>query len=384
MITILVIGAFQAIFFALLLIIKRGRTLCDTVLAMWLSILFLHLSLIYCKYLGLFTDYPHLIGITSSFIFLYGPMLYFYIDNYISNFPGFKKEYFIHLILFMVYNIYRIPFYTASADLKLAYLNDGPAETSGLSVLFDIAKIISIPFYVALILYLLRKHRNNLKYYFSNFEKRHLDWVKYLIWSIAVIGIVVIFTGVAQLGSGTILTDNSEKYVLTATSVWIFGLGFYAVRQTSIFQNVTYEISPAVAQKSENKSAVLEYKRNRLRKFEEENFRSKLITFLDQEKPYLKNKLTIDELASQVEVSVHDLSLFINEVLDQNFFDLVNSYRVKEFKMRISDPRNKNYTLLGIALDSGFNSKASLNRIFKKHTGISPSQYLKDHSSSSG
>jgi AraC-like DNA-binding protein len=65
----------------------------------------------------------------------------------------------------------------------------------------------------------------------------------------------------------------------------------------------------------------------------------------------------------------------INERFQLNFFDFINQYRVSEVKERIADPKNDNFTLLGIALESGFNSKSAFNRIFKKLTGQTPSQF---------
>ena len=380
MTTILVIGAFQALFFTSLLLVKKSKTLCDSVLAIWLGLLFIHLMIIYCKYLGLYEEYPHLIGTTSSLIFLYGPMLFFYVDNYTSNFPGFRKVYFFHFIPFVIHNIYKLPFYLKSADEKLLTLNTPLEHYEPIEIVFYILKAAIIPFYVVMILALLKKHRNNLQYYFSNFEKKDLMWVKYLVWSIALIGIIVIFTGIAKIGDSSILTADSEQFVLAATSVWVFALGFYAVKQTSIFVDVTYAIAQPT-EKVASSEAMQEYKLKKLAQFENENFEEKLNSHLQNDKPFLQNKLTIDQLASNLEVTTHELSLFINDKMKQSFFDLINGYRVSEFIEKMNDPKNDHYTLLGIAMDSGFSSKASLNRIFKKHTGKSPSEYLKTNRS---
>ena len=74
-------------------------------------------------------------------------------------------------------------------------------------------------------------------------------------------------------------------------------------------------------------------------------------------------------------MSIHLLSQVINEQLGVNFFNFVNQYRVEEFKERLADPSNRNFSLLGIAFDSGFNSKSTFNRIFRNTTGLTPSRY---------
>ena len=62
-----------------------------------------------------------------------------------------------------------------------------------------------------------------------------------------------------------------------------------------------------------------------------------------------------------------------------NFFNFVNRYRVDEVKQKILNPKYDNYSVLGIALECGFNSKTAFNRIFKHMTGLTPTEYKKTH-----
>ena len=80
----------------------------------------------------------------------------------------------------------------------------------------------------------------------------------------------------------------------------------------------------------------------------------------------------------------HKLSKLINSQLHQNFFDFINKYRIEEFKNLALDAEHKHYSILVIAYDAGFNSKASFNRIFKNITGYTPSQYIKNKNLHSG
>ena len=94
-------------------------------------------------------------------------------------------------------------------------------------------------------------------------------------------------------------------------------------------------------------------------------------------KPYLDRELTIYDLSRQLQIPRHILSEIINEHMGKNFYNLVNDYRVEEVKSRLETDDYKHLTILGIAFDSGFNSKSSFNTIFKEKTGSTPSEYLK-------
>lgn len=91
---------------------------------------------------------------------------------------------------------------------------------------------------------------------------------------------------------------------------------------------------------------------------------------------YLDRNLNKHLFARHLHISMSHLSTVLREGLKTNFNDLINGYRIEEVKKRLKDPMYKDYTLLGIAEDCGFNSKTSFYRIFKKYTGITPTEYI--------
>ncbi len=96
---------------------------------------------------------------------------------------------------------------------------------------------------------------------------------------------------------------------------------------------------------------------------------------MEVDKPFLDHSLTLPRLAEKLSISIHDLSQIINERLKQNFFEFVNSHRVGEAKKILSDPEYENLTIAAIGFETGFNSTSAFNAAFKKHTGMTPSQY---------
>lgn len=111
---------------------------------------------------------------------------------------------------------------------------------------------------------------------------------------------------------------------------------------------------------------------------EELALEAKILAIIASEKLYLEPKFSLEDLASLLGENRHRVSKVINAQGDRTFYDLINGYRVAHLKQLLDDSRNDQFTILAMGLDSGFNSKASLNRIFKSITGITPKQYLEN------
>ena len=109
-------------------------------------------------------------------------------------------------------------------------------------------------------------------------------------------------------------------------------------------------------------------------------WRAKLLALMADEQPWLEPELTLAELAHRLRTNTSLLSHVINTGCGQNFNDFVNSYRVAEAGRKLQDPRLAHYSLVGIALESGFNSKSTFNRVFKKLAGRTPGEVIRPKS----
>ncbi|MCA8829654.1 helix-turn-helix domain-containing protein [Hymenobacter pini] len=101
---------------------------------------------------------------------------------------------------------------------------------------------------------------------------------------------------------------------------------------------------------------------------------TRLLAHMQAARPYLGPELTLGELATQLRTNTSWLSRVINTGCGQNFNDFVNEYRVREAERLLRDPQFRHYTLLAVALEAGFNSKSTFNRVFKKLRGQTPSE----------
>ena len=108
--------------------------------------------------------------------------------------------------------------------------------------------------------------------------------------------------------------------------------------------------------------------------------REKLLTLMADERPYLEPELTLAELAQRLRTNPSVLSKVINAGCGQNFNDFVNTYRVAEAHRLLQDPARAHYSLVGVALESGFHSKSTFNRVFKKLSGQVPGEVVRPKS----
>jgi AraC-like DNA-binding protein len=236
-----------------------------------------------------------------------------------------------------------------------------------------IAFIISGIVYPILSYVAIGKYQRVVNQNFSYNEKINLNWLKYCIWGIGLVYLTVALISVLREGVGVEFGFNADMIFYSQIILFVFCIGYFGIKHEGIFsQNSTAENEIAEV---EEKTAGT-YKKSGLKQENAEEIHQHLLKLMHDKKPYLEPKLTLSGLAGELNVSVNNLSQIINQYQKKNFYDFINEYRVEEFKSRMAVPKNRSFSILAIALDSGFNSKSSFNQVFKKHTGITPSQYV--------
>jgi AraC-like DNA-binding protein len=110
--------------------------------------------------------------------------------------------------------------------------------------------------------------------------------------------------------------------------------------------------------------------------------KSQLNQLMQNQKPYLDSELNLIKLSQILNLTPHQLSYLINYGFNENFFHFINRYRVEKAKELLKAEKLNKYSILGIAYESGFNSKTSFNTTFKKMTNQTPSEFKKKSSDS--
>jgi len=122
------------------------------------------------------------------------------------------------------------------------------------------------------------------------------------------------------------------------------------------------------------------YKKSTLSKEQSADILNRIVLLMENDKAYLRPDLRIADLSDQLKLSTNIISQVLNQELNKNFFEFINEYRIAEAIKRLSDPKFSHYSIFGIALDVGFSNKNTFNRLFKKQTVQTPTQFLRSHS----
>ena len=373
---VFLIGSIQAVFLALLIFIKKAKMLADKFLAIWLLFMGTHLVFAYLIHEGLHLEHPVFISFAVSFAMLEGAFTYIYVSILISKNQQFKWRYLIHLAPYVIF----------TAIIFFTVFNSEKTPSEGIYLLFNeptpvvlLVQLLDVflgPIYMIGCLVKLKKHQRKLSRNFSYTEEIDLNWLKYVIGVMTLVWGVVIVVNV--LSDCTDIIDNSigSDIIYGSVTVAIFFYGFFGIKQQIIYA-VPISNSTTIPPKQRKEPLTDQYQKSGLKKGASEKYLRQLLQYMDEETPYLNGKLTLKEVALELEISSNHLSQVINENLDKNFFDFVNEYRIDFVKQKMEDPANNKYTILSLAYESGFNSKSGFNAIFKKYTRQTPSQYLK-------
>jgi AraC-like DNA-binding protein len=173
-----------------------------------------------------------------------------------------------------------------------------------------------------------------------------------------------------------IFTIDEFMYLLTKSNESPYFLDSYGIILATIFlfYYVLYKL--IIAPKDVlPKSDYSKYKTSSLNAENIETNKSELLRLMNEEKLFKNNKLTVNDVAKQLNIPRQHLSEILNVHMKIGFQDLLNQYRVEEFIECLNSETHKNYTLLGIANEVGFSSKSSFNTTFKKLKGMTPSKY---------
>jgi AraC-like DNA-binding protein len=356
------LGAAQGLFLSVVLLsVKGGNKVANRILAALVATIALIVSGAVVRTVHYDFVFPHLSRIHDPFPFLAVPLIFLYIKTLTSGKFVFTRKDFLHFIPFILCAGYLIPYYLQSREAKLNYLIS-EAYYPSLGLWYYIRSgllILLASFYLIFTVLNIQAFVRRSKKQSSPAQKAILFQIRFFV-----VGFLVLFVG----GVLRYLLDHTAKtnlLVPLGASLYIYAIGYLSFRNPQVLSRVDV---PPVVKKYENSSLTPETS---------ERYLKRLLQLMETEKLYLDSELTISKVAERLSIPAPHLSQTINERLNQNFIDFINTYRVAEAKRRLVDPTKKHYSVLAVAEEVGFNSKSSFNSVFKKHAQMTPSEFRK-------
>lgn len=351
-------------FSGFLLTVKTAKKLSNRLLAAFLIITAIDISaFFYHNFIQLPLAIEMLRIQISSFK---DPLLFLYILSIIYTNFRLKKKHLVHILPWLIHIIVYIPnFFLVDENTKQTFLNTYDTTPEG-SFLTIFGHLVSMSYFTAEIYYVVRYRKLLLENYTDKNAFKNYNWLKQLLILLSIGQIITIIKNTLRASSSLELTNILRIITLLFGVLFIFWLVLKALNSPKLFRGIDVNL---LTSKEIIKEITIDEKVNSQLEF--------LKNYMITEKPYLNPSLSIRRLSEEITMNSRDVSVLINQNLKQHFFDFINEYRVKEAMETLKNPSKKEFTVLEILYEVGFNSKSSFNTAFKKHTGVTPTQFIK-------
>lgn len=388
----------QAVIFSILLIVRyrNQERLSDALLA---GILIVNAVKIAFWMLGFAGWYDSHDGYTSFMFYfpfnnmlLLGPLVYFYFLSLTNTHFSLKQIQPVHFILPGVYllliagkAIIDFAFYYPFENIELTqYGTKGPWAELDKHAFVLILGYLSFGYYLYKTLVAFKAYRIYIQENFSSPHQISFSWLRNLIY-VCGSGVITffIFDLIALLQNGENFRFSWYAYAGLGIITYYLSIAGYS-SYSSKWHQLTFlneeEKHESEAIHHNLGSPQIEKQEPVVESLSEEmiNWITKIRRKIEKDNLYLEPELTLSDLARHVATNPSYLSKIINNSTGQNFNDFINEYRVQAVIEKLKSGEQATQTLLGIAFDCGFNSKATFNRAFKKGTGVSPKLFLQE------
>lgn len=221
----------------------------------------------------------------------------------------------------------------------------------------------------------LNKYQFKIKNFFSSIDTIHLNWFKNFTYIYLFVNIVSLFLFIF-LDLNWVSNISIPLFIEhTILVLALFYLCFHGIKQYNLAELNSNQIEND--KNIDHQISVQKYRSSSLSLEDMQRLFLKIEYMFNEEHIYLESELKIDAISKALDVTTHRISQTINTMTSNPFYDYVNAFRVDHLKQLLINNDNQKYTILALGIESGFNSKATLNRVFKQHVGVTPKAFQK-------
>lgn len=380
------------------LLIKRGiqsNSSSDRWLSLFLLICILYIAPWMLGFGGWYDNQPYrdiLFYFPFQHLFFIGPVIFFYVQSLLNPTFYFSKKDWLHLLPGIVYLLFCMVIFVTDKLLLHQYYFLASQEDPDFDLWYQLAGFTSMVLYFLVSLRYYNLYRTIIMQAISYAEVVMFRWVKKFLLAFLLMLVLRLLFFIA----GLLPVFSSLAYAGPWWEYFSFAIIFYYIAITGYSNTIVAKL-PFKLHLIGNKKVLLLTKSNNANDnpvFEEaeivadndtrevgdnnlqNEWKLKILHLVEQEKAYRDAELSLVQMAKQLKTNPTILSKVINQGFGKNFNDFVNYYRIEAVKEKLQAGEQKTQTLLGIAYDCGFNSKATFNRAFKKATGASPKKWM--------
>jgi AraC-like DNA-binding protein len=303
---------------------------------------------------------------------LFGVFLYYYTLFMTGRVETLNKKDVIHFMFFIFFIVFMVCYYSLyliSSDIEVINRADLVTPVPVLVVIG--LGIINSIMYTILSFTRIRKYSRDIKNYASDIESIDMNWVNKIIYY------SILSTFIFIVCYSLTVSNTSSLYMVSIDVVvfmlMLFILAYYIINQPEV-STESHEMYSLLNIK-QNDAPAKRYEKVNLDINTQKKYLKLLDEYMEKHKPHLNELITIKDLSEGLNVPYHHLSIVINNLLDKNFYDFINEYRIREVLNILKESKDEAVNILNIAFKCGFNSKSTFNRVFKNKMGITPSMY---------
>lgn len=323
-------------------------------------------------------------------LFVIGPVVYFYVQSLLNPSFRFGGKLWLHFVPGFLYILYSlVMFVTDKLILKRYYfLADGTDRD--LDFWYQASGLISMVVYFWLSIRFYNIYKRLMEQVVSYADSLKFKWVRNFLFAFLA---MQVFQVVFYLL--TMIFPSVNTYVGTWWYFLSFSVLFYYISITGYSNSIETKVPFSVDLSDDSASLNIQEddtnfdaslgetpillqstkSENKASESVIEEWKPKIIQVVRDEKAFQNPELTLTEVAKRLQTNPSFLSKMVNQGFEMNFNDFVNGFRIEAVKACLDKGEQRSRTLLGIAFDCGFNSKATFNRAFKKVTGANPKDY---------
>lgn len=360
----------------------------------WLS-LFLLLCVLYITpwmvgFGGWYDTQPYrdlLFYIPFQHLYFIGPVIFFYVQSLLNPSFRFRKKDWLHLLPGILYLLFSAAVVITDKLVLKQYFFLASQEDPDFDTWYQVSGFLSMLIYFILSLRYYTLYKKLMVQVISYADVVMFRWIRNFL--LAFLLMLIVRTGfyVADL-----FTEDS--YISSWWYFLAFAIIFYYIAITGYANAVETRIPFRTNLLSYQPALLLEHDPEEETEEAEvititdepgrtlqpipalEEWKEKLLVLMEASRAFEDPELTLTQVARQLESNPSFISRVVNQGFGINFNDFVNQFRIEAVKEKLAAGEFRRQTLLGIAYDCGFNSKATFNRAFKKATGQSPKDYL--------